>query len=111
METKLKIRNLHRKGEGIRAISRDLNLSRNTVRSIIRIEGSPAASYARVVQPYPALGEYIETLEKLLRENKLAKPKRNAKHLFEELQNSGYQGSYSAATLPTGPVGLRQNFI
>jgi len=96
METKLKIRNLHRKGEGIRAISRDLNLSRNTVRSIIRIEGSPAASYERARQPYPALGEHIETLEKLLRENKTAKPKRNAKHLFEELQNSGYQGSYSS---------------
>ena len=93
METKLKIRNLHRRGEGIRAISRDLNLSRNTVRSIIRIEGSPAASYERARQPYFALGDYIGTLEKLLRENKTAKPKRNAKHLFEELQNSGYSKS------------------
>jgi transposase len=92
METKLKIRNLYRKGEAIRAISRDLNLSRNTVRSIIRVEGSPAASYECIVQPYPALGEHIKTLEKLLRENKLATPKRNAKQLFEELQRSGYQG-------------------
>ena len=42
--------------------------------------------------------ELIQELdeEKLLRENKLAKPKRTIRHLFEELQLSGYDGSYSA---------------
>ena len=56
METKLKILNRHRNGDGIRAISRDMRLSRNTVRDIIRKDGSQTMSYARKVQPYPALG-------------------------------------------------------
>ncbi len=96
METKRKVLTRHRRGEKIRKISRDLNLSRNTVRSILRETDSPSALYSRVVQPYPALGEHVETLEKLLRENKTAKPKRNAKQLFEELELGGYKGSYSA---------------
>ena len=96
METKRKILNRYRRGENIRSISRDLNLSRNTVRSVLRASGSVSASYVRAEQPYPTLGEHIESLEKLLRENKSAKPKRNAKQLFEELQLSGYQGSYSS---------------
>jgi transposase len=39
-----------------------------------------------------------ETLEKLLRDNVRAKPKRTTKALFESLQNSGYDGSYSAVS-------------
>lgn len=98
METRRKILNRYRSGEKIRSISRDLNLSRNTVRSVLRTFGSASISYVRNEQPYPALGKYLETLEKLLKENKSAKPKRNAKQLFEELQYSGYQGSYSAVS-------------
>lgn len=40
METKRKIVNRHRKGESIRSISRELNISRNTVREIIRTNKS-----------------------------------------------------------------------
>ena len=36
MESKRKILNRHRSGEAIRYISRELNISRNTVRDIIR---------------------------------------------------------------------------
>ena len=96
METKLKILNRHRNGDGIRAISRDMRLSRNTVRDIIRNDGSQTMSYARKVQPYPALGEHLESLEKLLRDNKTARPKRTIRQLFEELQTLGYGGSESA---------------
>jgi transposase len=35
-------------------------------------------------------------LERLLRDNKTAKPTRTIRHLFEELELSGYKGSYSA---------------
>lgn len=96
MESKRKILNRHRGGEAIRSISRELNVSRNTVREIIRSDEPPSASYVRSLQPHSSLGSYIESLEKLLRENKLARPKRTIRHLFEELQLSGYAGSYSA---------------
>ncbi len=97
METRRKILTRHRKGDGIREISRDLNLARNTVRDVIRNNGGSSVSYTRKSQPYPKLGEYIDILEKLLRDNKHARPKRNAKHLYEELCLSGYKGSYSSA--------------
>jgi transposase len=96
MESRRKILNRHRGGEAIRSISRELNVSRNTVREIIRSDDPPSASYVRSLQPHSSLGFYIESLEKLLRENKLAKPKRTIRHLFEELQLSGYAGSYSS---------------
>lgn len=96
MESKRKILTRHRIGESIRSISRDLNISRNTVRDIVRSDQPPSASYSRVSQPHFSLGCYIEQLEKLLRENKLARPKRTIRHLFDELQLSGYAGSYSA---------------
>jgi len=96
METKRKILSRYRRGEKIRFISRAMNLSRNTVRSVIRCEGAPRISYERKAQPYPALGNYVETLEKLLRDNARARPKRTAKQIFELLQVSGYEGSYSS---------------
>ena len=40
MESKRKILNRHRGGEAIRSISRELNVSRNTVREIIRSDRS-----------------------------------------------------------------------
>ena len=96
METKRKILNRYRRGEKIRAISRVMNLSRNTVRSVIRCEGTPSSSYERKIQPYPALGDYVEVLEKHLRDNARARPRRTAKQIFELLQVSGYRGSYSS---------------
>lgn len=96
MESKLKIVNLHRQGKGIRKISRDLNISRNTVRDIIRAEESPSVAYVRQNQSYPAIGKYLKVLEELFQANKTAKPKRTIKQIFEELQQVGYTGSRSA---------------
>jgi len=144
METKRKILNRYRKGEKIRAISRELNISRNTVKEIIRshpstnnitknktisssssittakipspavvkdqeslslsttitnianiTNKSPSSSYSRSIQKYPALGDHITALEKLLRENKNAQPKKTTIQLFQQLQLQGYKGSYS----------------
>ena len=51
VETIRKIRQAHfRDGKGIREISRDLNLSRNTVKNIIR-SGITDQKYERAVQP------------------------------------------------------------
>lgn len=103
METKRKILNCYRKGDGIRKISREFNISRNTVRDIIRSHKSKEAkeeiiapSYVRSIQTYPTLGKYITNLEKLLQENKNAKPKRKIVQIYEELCLQGFKGSYSA---------------
>ena len=96
MESKRKIVNRHRSGEAIRSIGRELNISRNTVRGIVRSEGTPSAFYSRIFQPHSALGAYVDLLERLLRDNKTAKPTRTIRHLFEELELTGYKGSYSA---------------
>lgn len=100
MESKRKIINRYRSGEGIRSISRQLNISRNTIRAILRSnsKGALGASYVRSAQSHPVLNEHIKTLEKLLRENEKAKPKRTVLQLFEELQLHHYKGSYTTVS-------------
>ena len=45
------------KGKSIKEIARDLRISRNTVRKILR-SGGTAFSYEREVQPRPRLGRW-----------------------------------------------------
>lgn len=96
MESRRKIRVLYRKCGSIKAVSRRTGISIPTIRKIVRSEETLEVKYKRTVQPHPKLAGYKDTLEKLLRDNRFAKPKRNGKMLFEELKNLGYQGSYSA---------------
>lgn len=98
METIRKIRQAHfREGKGIREISRDLNLSRNTVRNIIR-SGITDQKYERTAQPHPKLGTFIERLSEMLQKDsdKPARHRRSAQLLFEQLQREGYEGGYDA---------------
>jgi predicted transcriptional regulator len=53
-------------GKTIKEIARDLRLSRNTVRKVLR-SAETAFSYEREVQPRPKLGRLTEELEGLLR--------------------------------------------
>ncbi len=85
------------KGKSIKAIARDLKISRNTVRKILR-SGETASSYERDVQPRPKLGAWKEELDRTLAAN-VAKPARERLTLiriFEELRALGYQGGYDA---------------
>jgi transposase len=85
------------KGKTIRQIARDLKVSRNTVRKILR-SGETAFTYGRKVQPRPKLGPWLSVLDELLASN-AAKPAREQLtliRLFEELQGRGYDGSYDA---------------
>ena len=91
METKRKILVKYRNGEKIRQISREAQISRNTIRGIIRNKEQIKEGYERKVQPYPALGEYIGKLEKILRENKNTKPKPTNRHVYEEIVLQGCQ--------------------
>jgi transposase len=98
VETIRKVRQAHfRDGKGIREITREFNLSRNTVRSIIR-SGITDQKYERSEQPRPKLGSFVERLSEWLKEDrdKPVKHRRRAQILFEQLQREGYTGGYDA---------------
>ncbi len=85
------------KGKGIKEIARDLRLSRNTVRTIVRGEETEHR-YVRRSQPLPQLGAHAATLDTLLAEN-VAKPARERltfQRLYEALRLEGYAGGYDA---------------
>lgn len=85
------------KEKGIREIARDFNLSRNTVRNIIR-SGKTDQVYERTEQPRPKLGSFVDRLVELLKEDETrpVKHRRRAQILFEQLQREGYEGGYDA---------------
>ena len=87
------------KGKSIREIARDLNLSRNTVRRVLR-SGDTSASYERdrERQPWPRLGRWKADLDRMLAKNAgKAMPERLPLiRLFEELRDLGYEGGYDA---------------
>ena len=81
----------------IKAISRELKLSRRTVRKAIRSEATEF-HYERSVQPMPKLGAWREELDELLAANE-AKPARERLTLvriFETLRDLGFDGGYDA---------------
>jgi transposase len=85
------------KGKTIKEIARDLKVSRNTVRKVLR-SGETSFEYARDVQPRPKLGRWTTDLEDLLASN-AAKPSREQLTLiriYEELRGRGYEGGYDA---------------
>ena len=98
VETIAKVRRDHIvEKKSIKAISRDRGLSRNTVRKVLR-SGGTCFSYARVDQPYPKLGPYLDELERLLSEN-AARSRRERVTLLrisEDLCRLGYSGGYDA---------------
>lgn len=98
METIAKIRRMyHVEKLGFKTISKALNLSKNTVKKIIR-EDKSSLKYSRKSNTYPVLAPYKAFLKNALEEDEksLKKYKRTAKKLFLELQQQGYPGSYDA---------------
>jgi transposase len=84
-------------GKTIKAICRELRVSRKVVRKVIR-SSATAFEYERRVQPQPKLGPWRGELEKLLATN-AARPTRERltlMRLFEELRGLGYAGGYDA---------------
>jgi predicted transcriptional regulator len=67
------------KGKTIREIARDLKVSRNTVRKVLR-SGETLFAYDREVQPRPKLGQWTRALIRM----------------FEELRGRGYERGYDA---------------
>jgi transposase len=97
VETVVRIRREYAAGKPIKAISRDLRLSRKVVRKAIRAEEG-AFSYRRARQPFPKIGPVRERLEQLLAENE-AQPRRDRLKLtrvWDLLVQEGYDGSYDS---------------
>src|SRR3546814_12682479 len=95
VETVVRIRREHASGKAIKAIARDLRLSRKVVRKAIR---SPEAAfnYQRKVQPLPRIGPYPARLDALLEENE-ARGRRDRlrmTRIHDLLVREGFDGSY-----------------
>src|SRR5271154_2548524 len=98
VETIARIRREHFvQGKSIKEIARDLRLSRNTVRKVLRSEET-SFSYERQVQPRPKLGRWKEELDRLLAANAEAPARERLTliRIFEDLRALGYEGGYDA---------------
>jgi transposase len=98
VETIAKIRRAHFvQKKSIKAICRELKVSRKVVRKVVR-SGATAFEYERSKQPMPRLGPWTEELERLLADNeaKSARERLTLMRLFEELRGLGYEGGYDA---------------
>ncbi len=83
----------------IKEISRDLRVSRTTVRKVVR-SGRTTFKYAREVQPSPKLGEWMGPLTAIVEaEARLPKrERRSTPRLFEELRGWGAAVAMTART-------------
>lgn len=98
VETIAKIRRYYFvEGRKIKQISRNLNISKNTVRKVIR-SGKTRHEYSRKKQPHPKLGPYLDFLEDYLQKDWTIPKKRRitARRLHELLREQGYQGAYDS---------------
>src|SRR3984885_9457569 len=98
VETIGRIRRAHLwSGKSIKEIARNLKISRNTVRRILR-SGEPSFSYEREIQPRPKLGRWKGEIDRMLTKNAEASARERLTliRLFEELRALGYEGGYDA---------------
>nr|WP_018261410.1 IS21 family transposase [Methylobacterium sp. WSM2598] len=85
------------RGRAIKDIARDLHVSRNTVRKVIR-SGATTFTYEREVQPLPKLGPWRDDLDRMLAANagKSRRERLTLIRIFEALRGLGYEGGYDA---------------
>src|SRR5690606_20165853 len=98
VETIAKIRRLSLvQGKSIKAICRELNISRKVVRKVLRSDETEFR-YERKHQPYPRMGAWREKLDLLLSVNAAKSPRERLTliRIYEELRGLGYDGSYSS---------------
>src|SRR6266436_4659074 len=98
VETIAKIRRLFFvQGKPIKAICRELRLSRKVVRKVVRSKATEF-HYEREAQPLPKIGPWSDKLDQLLLANeaKVARERLTLIRLFEELCGLGYDGGYDA---------------
>jgi len=98
LETVAKIRRAYFvQGKTIKAICRELRVSRKVVRKVLRMEATEF-HYERDEQPLPRIGPWQDAPDRMLALNE-AKPVRERLRLirvFEALRGLGYEGGYDA---------------
>src|SRR3982750_3994976 len=84
-------------GQPIKAICRELGVSRKVVRKVIRSQATEFR-YERETQPLPKIGAWSAELDRLLagNESKAARERLTLIRIFEELRGLGYAGGYDA---------------
>lgn len=97
VETVVRIRREHAGGKAIKAIARDLHVSRKVVRKAIRAP-EDAFDYQRKMQPLPRIGPFQDRLDTLLEENeKRGKRDRlRMARIHDLLERESFDGSYDA---------------
>ena len=97
METIRKIRLAARDGKGIRQITKDFNVSRNTVRKVLRSDKT-RFEYHRGTVYRPKLGPFVDILAALLKNDQRLplKQRRTAQRYYDALQAEGYRGAYDS---------------
>jgi transposase len=98
VETIAKIRRAYfQQGKAIKAICRELCVSRKVVRKVIR-SNATEFTYQREHQPQPKIGPWKERLDELLTANagQSARERLTLIRVFEELRGVGYAGGYDA---------------
>jgi transposase len=83
------IRYLHAQGKSVRAIAKELGLSRNTVRGALRAEQAPR--YTREARPNPKLEPFRSQIEEMYLQKQFI-----GSRILVELRRLGYQGGASA---------------
>ena len=85
------------KGKPIKEIVRDVKVSGNTVRKVIRSQAT-AFTYDRRVQPMPKLGPWTAELERMLEANetKSKRERLTLPRISEALEGLGHGGGYDA---------------
>ena len=98
METVAKIRRAYFvQGKSIKAICRELRISRKVVRKVLRSEATEFR-YERGEQPLPRIGPWQDALDRLLASNegKQRRERLTLIRVFETLRGLGYEGGYDA---------------
>jgi transposase len=98
VETVAKIRRAYFvQGKSIKAICRELRVSRKVVRKVLRSEATEFR-YERGEQPLPRIGPWQEALDQLLASNegKQRRERLTLIRVFETLRGLGYEGGYDA---------------
>ena len=90
-------RAFHVQAWSLKRICRELHVSRNTVRKILRSDET-SFSYERERQPKPKIGPWKDQLDGLLNGNlgKSAREQLTLIRIYEELRALGYEGGYDA---------------
>jgi transposase len=98
VETVAKIRRAYFvQGKSIKAICRELRISRKVVRRVVRSEATEFR-YERGEQPLPRIGPWQDALDQLLASNegKQRRERLTLIRVFETLHGLGYEGGYDA---------------